>query len=199
VSFARIEKEPSQGGLCASCVEGSSFSLSSDIVGSMHLSIGQELCEQEYFKLKQIQERRDCRLKALDALARREHGQHELKQKLLLKGFSEESIEVVLDDLIEKKLLCDFRYATMFIESRQRKNPEGRFLMSQRLASKGIDRQTAQKALDLLYNEEQIIEYVQKAYQLAKRKSDEQKALMVLQKKGFSSYEIRLGLERLEG
>ncbi|NCC65174.1 MAG: regulatory protein RecX [Spirochaetia bacterium] len=199
MSFARIEKEPSPGGLCASCVEGSSFSLSSDIVGSMNLSIGQELSEQEYFKLKQIQERRDCRLKALDALSRREHGQNELKQKLLLKGFSKEVIEMVLDELIEKKLLSDFRYATMFIESRQRKNPEGRLLMSQRLASKGIDRETVQKALDLLYSEEQTIEYVQKAYQLAKRKADEQKALFMLQKKGFSSYEIRLGLERLEG
>ncbi|NCC64964.1 MAG: regulatory protein RecX [Spirochaetia bacterium] len=163
----------------------------------MGLCIGQELTEEEYLNLQQVQERLDCRLKALDAITRRDHGRAELMQKLLLKGFSKEIIEVVLDDLEEKNLLNDFRYATMFIESRQRKNPEGRFLMAQRLAAKGIDRDTVQRSLDLLYSEEQTIEYVQKAYQLAKRKADEQKAVSMLQKKGFSSYEIRLGLETL--
>ena len=165
----------------------------------MHLSVGQELNEEQYFELKQMQERRDCQLKALDALTRREHGRVELMQKLLLKGFSKEIIIMVLDDLEAKNLLSDFRYATLLVESRQRKNPEGRFLMSQRLASKGVDRETAQNVLDALFSEEHTREYVQKAYQLALRKYDAQKAVLVLQKKGFSSYEIRLGLERLEG
>ena len=165
----------------------------------MALSLGQELSEEEYLRLQQIQQRKACRVKALDAVARREHGRYELMQKLLLKGFEKMLIEAVLDELQEENLINDYRYATMFIESRQRKNPEGRFLLAQRLSAKGIDRDTVQRALDVQFGEEQTIAYVQKAYQLAMRKSDEQKAQLILQKKGFSSYEIRLGLERLEG
>jgi regulatory protein len=103
----------------------------------------------------------------------------------------------VLDVLKEENLLSEIRYALQFIESRQRKNPEGRALMAQRLAAKGVERESAERALDELYTEEQIIDYVERAYVLAVKKVGEEKARMVLAKKGFSSYEVRLGLESL--
>ncbi|MDC7230587.1 MAG: regulatory protein RecX [Sphaerochaetaceae bacterium] len=130
-------------------------------------------------------------------LARREHTAFELKIKLQKKSFSSRCIQNVLDILKEENLLSEVRYALQFIESRQRKNPEGRALMAQRLAAKGVDREAAERALDELYSEEQIIDYVERAYALALQKVGEDKARMVLSKKGFSSYEVRLGLERL--
>ncbi|MCK9348975.1 MAG: recombination regulator RecX [Sphaerochaeta sp.] len=136
-------------------------------------------------------------MQAMTYLARREHTAFELKIKLQKKSFSSRCIQNVLDVLKEENLLSEVRYALQFIESRQRKNPEGRALMSQRLAAKGVDREAAERALDELYTEEQIIDYVERAYALALRKVGEEKARMMLSKKGFSSYEVRLGLERL--
>jgi regulatory protein len=130
-------------------------------------------------------------------LARREHTAFELKVKLQRKSFSPRCIQTVLDVLKEENLLSEIRYALQFIESRQRKNPEGRALMAQRLAAKGVERESAERALDELYTEEQIIDYVERAYVLAVKKVGEEKARMVLAKKGFSSYEVRLGLESL--
>ncbi|MDD4647279.1 MAG: regulatory protein RecX, partial [Sphaerochaeta sp.] len=177
--------------------EGSPFSIPSELFVSKQLFIGQELCQEEFFHLKELQEQHLCKMQAMTYLARREHTTFELKIKLQKKSFSSRCIQNVLDVLKEENLLSEVRYALQFIESRQRKNPEGRALMSQRLAAKGVDREAAERALDELYTEEQIIDYVERAYALALRKVGEEKARMMLSKKGFSSYEVRLGLERL--
>ncbi len=177
--------------------EGSPFSISGDVFVSEQLYLGQELSREAFLHLKDVQEAHLCRKQAMTYLARREHTAFELKIKLQRKGFSSHGIENTLDMLEEENLLSELRYALQFIESRQRKNPEGRALMSQRLSQKGVAREAAEKALDELYSEELIRDYVTRAYSIALRKGDQEKARMMLAKKGFSSYEIRLGLERL--
>ena len=131
-------------------------------------------------------------------LARREHTGLELTQKLTQKGYETGIIRSTLDQLAEENLLSEYRYALLTIEQRQRKSPEGRILMAQRLAAKGVNREDANRALDELYHEEAIVEYVQRAYTQAEQKVGADKVRMQLQKKGFSSYEIRLGLEGFE-
>ncbi len=197
MAFARIEKEPSRGGYRAVPQEGSPFLIPSELFVSNQLFIGQELSREAFLHLKELQDHYLCRKQALTYLSRREHTAFELKIKLQKKLFSPRCIENVLDVLKEENLLSEIRYALQFIESRQRKNPEGRALMAQRLASKGVEREAAERALDALYTEEQIIDYVERAYTLAVRKVGKENAKMVLFKKGFSSYEVRLGLERL--
>ncbi|MGE4453721.1 MAG: regulatory protein RecX [Sphaerochaeta sp.] len=177
--------------------EGSPFSISSDVCIREQLYLGQELSREAFLHLKEVQEMHLCRQQALVYLARREHTAFELNSKLQRKGFSSHSIENTLALLEEENLLSELRYALQFIESRQRKNPEGRALMSHRLSQKGVARDAAKRALDELYTEELIIDYVGRAYSLALKKGDQEKARMLLAKKGFSSYEIRLGLERL--
>jgi regulatory protein len=197
MAFAHIEKEPSRGGYMAVPQEGSPFSIPSELFVSNQLYIGQELSHEEFLHLKDLQEQHLCRMQAMTYLARREHTAFELKVKLQRKSFSPHCIQNVLDVLKEENLLSEMRYARQYIESRQRKNPEGRALMAQRLASKGVEREAAERALDELYSEEQIIDYVQRAYALAVKKMGKDKARMVLSRKGFSSYEVRLGLESL--
>jgi len=197
VAFARIEKEPSGGGYQVTTQEGSPFSISTELFLSQHLALGQELNEEEFFHLKSVYEHHRCRAQAMTYLARREHTGFELRIKLQQKGFDQDCITDTLDILEGENLFSELRYAQQFIESRQRKNPEGRILMAQRLAAKGVKRETATMALDQLYSEELTIEYVVKAYVMALRKTGEDKARQALMKKGFSSYDIRLGLESL--
>lgn len=198
MAFARIEGEIPGQGYQVSVHEGFPFYITADVFRSLHLSVGQNLTEAEYLELKEVQARRNCRSQAMAYLARREHTGLELTQKLTQKGYETGIIRTTLDQLAEENLLSEYRYALLTIEQRQRKSPEGRILMAQRLAAKGVNREDANRALDELYNEEEIAEYVQRAYTQAEQKVGADKVRMQLQKKGFSSYEIRLGLEGFE-
>ena len=156
------------------------------------------MSEEEFFSLKEAQLVLDCRSQALSYLARREHSIFELKQKLIKKGYTEGQIIPALDPLLEQNLLSEFRYAQALIASRQKKNPEGKSLLRQRLLSKGVNRSDTEKALEEAFSEENLILAVQKAYQMALRGNDREIALQKLQKRGFSRSEIRFALERLE-
>ncbi len=198
MAFAHIEGEIPGQGYQVLAQEGFPFFITADVFRSLHLSVGQKLSETEYHELKEAQTRRNCRLQAMTYLARREHTALELTQKLTQKGYEMHIIKAVLGRLADDNLLSEYRYALLAIEQRQKKSPEGRVMMAQRLAAKGVNREDANRALDECYQEEAIAEYVQKAYTQAVKKVGEDKVRLQLQKKGFSSYEIRLGLEGLE-
>ena len=59
--------------------------------------------------------------KALDIISRREHSQKELTGKLLNKFSEEELVESVINSLVKKNLLNDFRYTEAYVVSRKRK------------------------------------------------------------------------------
>lgn len=198
MAFARIEGEIPGQGYQVLVHEGFPFFITADVFRAQHLSVGQELSEAQCSELKALQQKRNCYSQAMVYLARREHTALELTQKLVQKGYEIPIIRPTLEQLAEENLLSEYRYALLAIEQRQKKSPEGRILMAQRLAAKGVNREDAQRALDELYQEESIVEYVQKAYLQAVKKVGEDKVRYHLQKKGFSSYEIRLGLEGFE-
>ena len=197
MAFARIEGEIPGQGYQVSVHEGFPFYITADVFRSLHLSVGQNLTEAEYLELKEVQAGAIA-VRRNGLPARREHTALELTRKLTQKGYESDTIKITLDQLAGENLLSEYRYAILTIEQRQRKSPEGRILMAQRLASKGVNREDANRALDELYHEEAIVEYVQRAYTQAEQKVGADKVRMQLQKKGFSSYEIRLGLEGFE-
>lgn len=62
--------------------------------------------------------RRDCRKRAMDLLARREHGCEELARKLAGKGFDAELVAEVVTVLEADGLVADERFAEAFTRSR---------------------------------------------------------------------------------
>jgi len=58
---------------------------------------------------------REC---ALDLLARREHSQLELKQKLIAKGYAANDVEPLLAQLIQDSLQSDERYTEAYVRMR---------------------------------------------------------------------------------
>ena len=193
--FATVKWETSKEGYVALPREGSPFFIPMELVRSEHLSAGQELSEEEFLGLKEKQRRLACRDKALEYLARREHTAFELRRKLSAKGFEAEQISWALGYLEERDCLSELRYARAYIESRQRRNPEGRILLSRRLSAKGVGREDADRALDEYFSEEQVTGYVQKAYSMLAKRYDPEIAILKLQRKGFSRYEINRALE----
>ena len=57
----------------------------------------------------------------MDFLARREHGEQEITQKLIARGFDTDIVEAAISTLISDGLLSDSRFAEAFVYSRFKK------------------------------------------------------------------------------
>jgi len=88
----------------------------------------------------------EARKKAMDYLARREYGNHELKKKLAAAGFLAEAVEPAVEQLVVDGLQSDRRFVEAFVQSRisQGKGP-GRILAD--LSSRDIQESLADEVL----------------------------------------------------
>ena len=136
---------------------------------------------------------RTCRDQALVYLSMRDHNRRELVLKLKTKAFSQEEIEKTLDELEDEGLLSEARYIQSFVRSNNRRHPEGKFLISQRLAAKGTDREVARQVLDEIYTRDYVQTLVAQARaQIIKKgkAKEEEEILFELKKLGFSNYDV---------
>ncbi|MDT4761308.1 regulatory protein RecX [Sphaerochaeta sp. PS] len=195
---ATIERKASGEGYFILQEGLSPFFITTHLFLSSHLEVGQKISDEMADSLRDEQQSLNCREQALAYLARREHTGLELRQKLLKKNYAERQITQTLDLLSQQNLLSEYRFAQSYILSRQRKNPEGKVLLRQRLLAKGVNREDAERALQEAFTEELLIEAVGKAYEVALRKDDAEVARQKLQKRGFTLSEIRFALERMD-
>jgi regulatory protein len=63
------------------------------------------------------------------------------------KGIEEEEISRTIDLLRERRLLDDLRYARLYVESRSRRSPRSPALLVKELLVKGVDSETARRAV----------------------------------------------------
>ncbi len=87
------------------------------------------------------------REKSIDYLSRREHSRLELKQKLLIKQFSEQDINAELDFLISKDLQSDERFAHTYVRSRKNAGFGPKRIESE-LRERGVDEAVIAAAVD---------------------------------------------------
>lgn len=93
----------------------------------------------------------ECRNRALNLLARREHSQRELRNKLLAKAFDASLITAVTDELAAQNLLSDERFAKLYIEQRSRRG-YGPMRIQQELHQRGIAPEFIEQALSAQQN-----------------------------------------------
>ena len=99
--------------------------------------LGEEVPEQQL---------RDCRKRAMDLMARREHGRVELESKLRQRGFADEQIGPVLDRLQSEGLLGDLRFAEGLVVSRSQRG-QGPVRIEAELVQKGVAADIAHQAV----------------------------------------------------
>jgi regulatory protein len=87
----------------------------------------------------------DCKRRALDLLARREHSRLELERKLAARGFAAEAVAVALDDLERSGALAADRFTDSFVRSRAAKG-QGPVRIRAELAERGVDEAQAAAA-----------------------------------------------------
>jgi len=89
---------------------------------------------------------RQAYAKAIKLLGSREHSSTELRKKLGDSGFSAETIEATLDQLIGSGYQSDERFANLYAESLLRKN-YGPMMISAKLSARGIESSQAREAI----------------------------------------------------
>lgn len=194
--FAIIKRGASGDGYFAVPNEGSSFFIPLHIFVSSNLRENQEISEEQFRSLYRLERAWRCRTKALEFLATREHNRFELSIKLKKKEYPSDVIAQVLDDLEHEHILSDERYAENFISMRLRKAPEGKPLLLGRLIQKGVDRATAEAAVNRCCDEDAMSSAILRAAEkLSKKYLDEDSLIFALQKKGFTKSNIRVALD----
>ena len=195
MAYATIKRGSSGEGFFALSQENPPFYISPKQLEAWHLEEGAQLDEEQYLRIKALHDASSCMEQAVKYLAVREHTAKELRQKLTQKQYSPAVIAATLKVLQENGAQSDERYADIMVRSRQRRNPEGKVMLLERLAAKGVSSQLARRVVDEAFAEHGE-QYVRTAWDMARRQSpDRQKCLMRMQRKGFSYGEIRRMLE----
>ncbi len=128
------------------------------------------------------EEEKNCIEQALRFLSLREHNKAELKTKLKAKGYEDSTINTTISFLIKDGSLDEERYIRVFVRSNNKRHPEGKSILYQRLIQKGADKEKVREVLEDIYTEEYIRELTQEAKEkLIKRgKATDSKALKAL-------------------
>ena len=172
------------------------FGLDEETLFKHALRVGDHLTDEAIEKILQTEDKRKAREAALSLLSYRARSEKEISQKLKKKGYDQKSIKEVITDLKRVNLLDDYEFACLWIKDRLTNRPRGVALLRQELKSKGIEKETLEKALDELYPEEseskvasELIRKRQKRYQGLDKKLARKKMSDFLLRRGFS-YEV---------
>ncbi len=135
---------------------------------------------------------------ALRALARRSRSRKDVISHLTRKGIPQDAIDTVVARLEESGLIDDEKTARERVEQERRKG-YGAYRVSQKLRTDGIERDTAETAIEVEWSEDQELLLALKVLQKKYRDpdpDDRQKAYAMLARRGFSGDIARRALDR---
>ncbi len=138
-------------------------------------------------------------------LSRRDHSSFELKQKVGKKGYSQNDIDQVIQNLADKGYLDDKSFATKFVEEKTELNQWGPKKIKSHLYKKGIDQKIIENVLsnktDDLQQQQICVDLVLKRKRHFLREEDaykrKQKIYQYLAGRGFSGSIIKKSLPRI--
>ncbi|MCR4949642.1 MAG: recombination regulator RecX [Treponema sp.] len=173
--------------------EGSSFYIRKEYLPEGlfdKIDIGVEFDEEQADSLMDAGLTCAVELKAVAYLARAEQSRFGLTRKLIEKKFDKKYVEAALTYLEVRGYLSDRRYATAWLNTRRINHYEGRTRLAAELASRGIEREVANEALDEFFTEHDEAEICLKAYEKLSKKKSGDKLTAALIQSGFSYKQI---------
>jgi len=137
----------------------------------------------------------ECRAKAIELLARREHSVRELSLKLQQRDFNSALIDEVLGVLQNERLLSDERFAEEYIRARSNKGI-GPLRLRQELAERGVSSELSDCFLDDGDWPQRVVDVRVKKFGsvLPTDFKDRAKQTRFLQYRGFTAEQIRLAI-----
>ena len=129
---------------------------------------------------------------ALDIISRREHSQKELTDKLIKKFNIPELVDLVINSLLDKNLINDYRYSEAYVVARKRTGFGPKKIVYE-LISRGINENTASKVINIEGGwQDAALKAFNKKYKvgIGKDFKEQNKQKVFLQNRGFSFEEI---------
>ncbi len=105
---------------------------------AVRLRVGQTVTDAEIAELRQTDDAERAYGRTLDFLSYRPRSEAEVRRALRTKGWSEETVEVVVARLAQAGLLNDAEFARYWVENRSQFNPRGLRALRHELRSKGV-------------------------------------------------------------
>jgi regulatory protein len=171
-------------------VEGTSFFIRKDYLLKTDFSLleaGVELSDEEADNLLDAGLTCVVELKAVEYLARCEQSRFGLTQKLIKKDFEKKYIEKALSYLEKAEYLSDLRFSRAWLHSRSLNHYEGRIRLINELMSRGISKETSQKAVLEFFEENDEYELCRKDTEKQKKRGkQDEKLIAALMNDGFS-------------
>jgi regulatory protein len=124
------------------------FGLPAIAVFEEHLETGQDLDAERLTYLLAIDERARAATAALAFLAYRPRSEKEVRDRLRQKGYSPPAIDHAIGKLAGWRYLDDEEFARRWVENRTIHQPRGARLIEQELRTKGVERETAKRAVE---------------------------------------------------
>lgn len=141
------------------------FGLEKEVVLRHNLREGNELTESLIDEVLLSEERTRAKEKALSFLSYRARSVEELKKRLKDRGFSERTVNRVIDDFLRVGLLNDKEFALSFVHSKMVQKPMGKRLLKQELLLKGIQEEIAESAVEEVYGVRSEVEVARELIQ----------------------------------
>jgi len=80
-------------------------------------------------------------------LSIRQRSERELRNRLFEKRFSSDTVNSIIEELKNRKLVDDLKFARLWIQSRMDLNPKGNMLLKKELRDKGISSSIIERSL----------------------------------------------------
>jgi len=114
------------------------FSLEAEVVIKEGLQVGQELSANQIKALAKSDHFHSCLNAATHYLGYRPRSEFEIKERLLRRGFDDNTAEVVIAKLREQGLVDDVAFARFWKENRDSFSPRSQWLTKLELRQKGV-------------------------------------------------------------
>lgn len=164
-----------------------------DVLIKLGLSKDQELTNEQWEELKKIELKNKIKEKAFEYLSFRPRSVAEMRDKLLSKGYPEDYVNQVIEELKNEKYLDDYDFALSWVEFRNQIRPSGRHVLKMELLKKGIDKAVIEDVLEKMIDKEEEIRLAKQAvssrikvYQSLSNYEFKQKITAFLARRGFS-------------
>jgi regulatory protein len=128
------------------------------------LRIGELLSEERITRLQEQDGLEVAYQRALEFLSYRPRSEKEIRQRLTEKGYTENSVEAVLERLRRAGLVSDEQFAHAWTENRVTFRPRSRRMVAAELRQKGIGQETIEQTLNEMPAEDALAYEAGKKY-----------------------------------
>lgn len=165
---------------------------------SLFIKQNQEMDEEEFCLLEEKINTRRAYNYCVSLLSRREHTEKELRDKLIQKGYSEQSFAAV-EKLSQQGYVSDERFASCYAAELKNLKGYGKRRIEQELRRKGVSRDIIMSTLEEIdFDDGRILDVIRRKYRHCfDDEKSRRRAINGLMRLGYSFSEIKDALNKL--